>query len=102
MNEKYELHPLTPTQSEFAAKNHDLVFQYLRSNNLPEEEYYGEVIMGYLSAVQRYDEEAWLRQYDFRPVAFAAMNAATDSYRKGRDHRREREVSLDEAALWAA
>ena len=55
MNEKYELHPLTLAQSEFAAKNHDLVFQYLRSRNLPEDEFYGEVILGYLSAVQRYE-----------------------------------------------
>ena len=65
MNEKYELHPLTLAQSEFAAKNHDLVFQYLRSRNLPEDEFYGEVILGYLSAVQRYEEESWLRQYRF-------------------------------------
>ncbi len=102
MNEKYELHPLTLAQSEFAAKNHDLVFQYLRSRNLPEDEFYGEVILGYLSAVQRYEEESWLRQYRFRSVAFAAMESAASSYRKNRAHQREREVSFEEAALWAA
>ena len=44
MKEDYEIHPLTSTQSEFAARHHDLVFRYLRTRHLPEEEFYSEVI----------------------------------------------------------
>lgn len=99
MNEKHELHPLTPAQSEFAALHHDLVFQYLHTNSLPEDEFYSEVILGYLAAVQKYDERPWLQKYDFSSVAFAAMGRAAASYRKDRNRLRAREVSLQEPAL---
>lgn len=31
MSDRHYLHPLTPAQQEFAAENHELVFQYLVS-----------------------------------------------------------------------
>ena len=99
MNERHELHPLTPAQSEFAALHHDLVFRYLHANGLPEEEFYSEVILGYLAAVQEYDERPQLRAKDFRSVAFAAMDRAAAGYREDRDRLRAREISLRDPAL---
>lgn len=97
MNERNELHTLTPAQSAFAAQNHDLVFDYLQCRNLPEDEFYGEVILGYLTAVQQYDEQPRLRQDGFQTVAFAAMDRAAASYQKERDHLRASEISWDMA-----
>lgn len=99
MNEKLELHPLTPAQSEFAAQNHDLVFRYLQTHGLSEDEFYSEVILGYLAAVQRYSERPWLRKYGFQPVAFALMDSAAASYLADRDRLRAKEISLQEPAL---
>lgn len=99
MNEKQELHPLTPAQSEFAARHHDLVFRYLGARRLPEEEFYSEVILGYLAAVQQYDELPPPRKGDFPPLAFALMDAAASAYRKERDRLRANEMSLQEVSL---
>lgn len=98
MSERHTLHPLTPAQQEFAAENHELVFQYLRIHGLPEEEFYSEVILRYLSAVQRYDERPELRQYNFRTIAFTAMDSAVGNYRHKQHRQQMREISLEEPA----
>ena len=94
MNEQYPLHPLTPSQSDFAAQRHELVFQYLNSSQLPEEEFYDEVILAYLWAVQQYDEQPELQQSEFAAVAFAAMDSAVSCFLENQHIRQSREISL--------
>ena len=93
MKECHQLHALTPVQSEFAAQNHELVFQYLRARRLNESEFYSEIILRYLSAVQRYDEYPELRRYSFKSIAFAAMDSAVGHYQEWQ-RRRPQEVGL--------
>ena len=99
MKEDYEIHPLTSTQSEFAARHHDLVFRYLRTRHLPEEEFYSEVILGYLAAVQRYDELPQLHNGDFSLLAFTLMDSAASAYLEDRNRLWTKEISLQEPSL---
>lgn len=71
---------LTDTQRDFAAQNHDLVFQYLRMKGLNVDEFYDVVILRYLRAVQLYDERPELRKYTFQTIAFQNMRSALGHY----------------------
>lgn len=94
MNERHIMHTLTTAQSDFAAQNHHMVFEYLDRHHLDHSEFYDVVILRFLSAVQRYNEIAELRQYSFKTIAFSAMDSAVSHYRKAQDRKRTREVSL--------
>lgn len=98
MSDRHCLHTLTPAQREFAAENHELVFQYLHIHGLPEDEFYSEVILRYLHAVQQYDERPELQRYAFRTIAFGAMDSAVGNYRNKQRRRQMKEVSLEAPA----
>lgn len=67
------MHPLTKTQSDFAAKNYELVFSFLSGCKLDADEYHDAVIMHYLQAVQSYDERPELHREPFSVVARRQM-----------------------------
>ena len=74
--------PLTPEQQMFAADHHELVFNFLRENGLPENDFYDIVIFGYLKAVARYFAERELRQYTFGTIAWKSMQGALANHRR--------------------
>lgn len=74
--------PLTPEQRMFATDHHDLVYNFLRENGLPENEYYDIVIFGYLRAVRRYFTNPDLRQYTFGTIAWKSMQSALFNHKK--------------------
>lgn len=49
------LEPLDEEEREFAEKNHNLIYSFLRKHNLSVEEWYGVVAIGYIQAVKKYD-----------------------------------------------
>lgn len=66
---------LTAEESKFAEEHHDIVFSYLRSRRLPEDEFYDIAIFGYLRAVRKYLTRPDLReQYQFSTIAYRAMS----------------------------
>lgn len=69
------LHPLTKSQSDFAAKNYELVFSFLSGCKLDADEYHDAVIMHYLRAVQSYDEHPELHREPFAVVAKRLMRS---------------------------
>jgi len=66
---------LTEPQQAFAAENHSIVYDFLRSKGL-DEDYYDIVIFRYLHAVQIYDERSELRKYRFKTIAYNNMRSA--------------------------
>lgn len=74
--------PLTPEQRMFATDHHDLVYNFLRENGLPENDYYDVVIFGYLHAVRRYFIHPELRQYTFGTIAWKNMQGALANHRR--------------------
>lgn len=49
------LEPLDGREREFAEKNHNLIYSFLRKHNLSVEEWYGIVAIGYIQAVKKYN-----------------------------------------------
>ena len=74
--------PLTPEQVCFAAKNHRLIYRYLKKKHLSKEEYYDVAVFGYLKAVQDYFSKEDLKQYAFSTLCFRYMSREISNYHK--------------------
>ena len=66
--------PLTKEQREFAAEHHNLIYAFLNTKRLPEEEYYDIVVFGYLRAVKDYLDNQNLQRYSFATLSWRKMN----------------------------
>lgn len=88
---------LTEKQKEYAAKNHNIVYRYLRRKGLSEDDYYDIVAPGYLRAVVKYTEREDLQHYRFSTIAWRAMDSdLINHYRYMNRKKRKAEVlSLD-------
>lgn len=75
--------PLTPEQVCFAAKNHRLIYKYLKKRQLSKEEYYDIVVFGYLKAVQDYFCKEDLQQYAFSTICYRYMSREITNYHIG-------------------
>jgi len=68
------LHELTQEHREFAERNHNYVYGFLRWKGLRADDFYDIVIPGYLTAVQLYCDRADLREnYAFSTIAWNQM-----------------------------
>lgn len=67
------MHKLTEYQRNYAEENHNLIRDFLRHNRLDRADYYDVVALGYLEAVQAYDENSRARQYEFQTIASRKM-----------------------------
>lgn len=64
---------LTTEERIFAEQNHDIIYKFLKCENLSIEEYYDIVVMGYLKAVKDYCRKESARQYAFSTCANRSM-----------------------------
>jgi len=68
------LHGLTTEHQDFAERNHNLVYGFLRDKELPADDYYDVIVFGYLRAVKQYCSRPDLRQrYTFGAIAYRKM-----------------------------
>ena len=89
------LRPLAPHERALAEQNHDLVYQFLHANRLPESEYYDVVIFRYLLTVENWFRRPDLYHYQFSTIAWHAMSSALHSDTK-KKRRQINTVSLDD------
>ena len=89
------LRPLAPHERALAEQNHDLVYQFLHANRLPESEYYDVVIFRYLLTVENWFRRPDLYHYQFSTIAWHAMSSALHSDTK-KTRRQIKTVSLDD------
>lgn len=94
---------LTPEESAFAAEHHSLIYRYLSSKDLSEDEYYDVVVFGYLRGVQKHFRRKDLQQYAFTTLAWRAMNSCYNNHVKSllRPKNGAQVLSLDECRLGA-
>ncbi len=74
--------PLTPEEAAFAAEHHALVYEYLRENNLPEDEYYDVVVFGYITGVRKHFRFQDMRQSSFSALARKEMHTCYARYQQ--------------------
>lgn len=93
-----DIQPLTKKQREFAIENHNLVYDFLIKNNLPESAYYDIVIFGYLRAVQEYCDRPSLHEHRFSTIAWKQMRRSLSNHFRylSRPKRNAPTVSLDD------
>lgn len=72
--------PLTEEQSAFAAEHENLIRLYLRIRRLRVDDYYDEVVFGYLRAVRNYLTIPRLQKYRFSTIAFRSMSCDLYNY----------------------
>ena len=89
------LRPLAPHERALAEQNHDLVYQFLHANRLPESEYYDVVIFRYLLTVENWFRRPDLYHYQFSTIAWHAMSSVLHSDTK-KKRRQIKTVSLDD------
>lgn len=85
------LRPLTGTQRQFAADNHDLIYSFLQERSLDIDSWYDVVVFGYLRAAARYLTEPRLRRYQFSTVAWWAMRQSVTAFHRAEERRKEGE-----------
>lgn len=94
---------MTDEERDFAAQYHDLVYKFLRTHRLPEDEYYDVVIFGYLDAVQtNFRNPVAPELQNFPALAYTCMEykVLADWQRKQRVKRRGDYMALSmDAAL---
>lgn len=90
------LRPLTEKQRQFAADNHDLIYSFLREQDLDIDDCYDVAVFGYLRAVERYLEDPRLRRYQFSTVAWRAMRQSMVSFYRSEARRKESEQRYQE------
>lgn len=95
----YTDRPLTADERVFAEEHHDYLYQFMRWNHLPAEEWYDELVIPYLNAVKKYCSREELHIYPFHAVAKKVLSRAVYGKHKA-DHAQKRMpeggfVSLD-------
>lgn len=73
---------LTADQVYFAAKNHRLIYKYLKKRQLPKEDYYDVAVFGYIKAVRDYFIKEELKRYAFSTVCYRYMSREIFNYHK--------------------
>lgn len=71
---------LTEQENQFAAEHHNLIYQFLSENKLPEEEYYDVVVFAYLSAIKEYFKKKGMSQIEFVTLLWQMMSSACLKY----------------------
>lgn len=92
------MQPMTQKQRDYAERYHNLVYTFLNTRRLKDEDYYDVVIFGYMKAVQQYIDDPKLQQtYSFTTIAFRKMDDSLGAYRRSENRlKRKAEVlSLD-------
>lgn len=85
----YTDRPLTAEERVFAEEHHDYLYQFMRWNHLPVEDWYDELVIPYLNAVKKYCSREELHIYPFYAVAEKVLSRAV--YGKHRaDHAQKR------------
>lgn len=81
--------PLTKEQRDFSTKWHNLIYTYLHSKELPEEEYYDIVVFGFLRAVKEFSSKPDLQQkYSFSTIAWRKMEDSLFDYYRGQSRQK--------------
>ena len=73
---------LTEKERLFAEQHHNVIYTFLNTCKLREEDFYDVAALGYLRAVKRYHREEKLQQYKFNTIAWQAMRCSVGNKKR--------------------
>ena len=82
----------------FGTEHHDLVYKFLNSKGLPEDDFYDVVVFGYLQAVKKYLTRPELRdELSFSTIAYRKMKDALSKHYEAQNRKKRKgdTISLD-------
>lgn len=74
---------LTPEQREFAEEHHNLIYSFLRKNDLNTSDFYDIVVFGFLQGVRDYLNDPELQKMSFTTIAWRRMKRSVLNHFQG-------------------
>lgn len=75
---------LTPEQREFAEEHHNLIYSFLRKNDLNTADFYDIVVFGFLQGVRDYLNDPELQKLSFTTIAWRRMKRCVLNHFQGK------------------
>lgn len=94
--------PFTEAERELAEKNHNLVYEVLKSHKYDIEEYYNIAVMGYLKGIQKYYRRTERNFSELPGICWNCMRSEMGNHFKMEKARKRQLVEMNQEAVHSA
>ena len=94
--------PLTEIERELAEKNHNLVYEFLKSHKYDIEEYYNIAVMGYLKGIQKYYRRTERNFSELPGICWNCMRSEMGNHFKMEKARERQLVEMNQQSTYSA
>ena len=94
--------PFTEVERELAEKNHNLVYEFLKSHKYDIEEYYNIAVMGYLKGIQKYYRRTERNISELPGICWNCMRSEMGNHFKMEKARKRQPVEINQEAVHSA
>ena len=94
--------PFTEAERELAEKNHNLVYEFLKSHKYDIEEYYNIAVMGYLKGIQKYYRRTDRNLSEIPGICWNCMRSEMGNHFKMEKARKRQPVEMNQEAVHSA
>lgn len=94
--------PFTEAERELAEKNHNLVYEFLKSHKYDIEEYYNIAVMGYLKGIQKYYRRTERNLSELPGICWNCMRSEMGNHFKMEKARKRQPVEMNQEAVHSA
>ena len=94
--------PFTEAERELAEKNHNLVYEFLKSHKYDIEEYYNIAVMGYLKGIQKYYRRTERNFSELPGICWNCMRSEMGNHFKMEKARKRQPEEINQEAVHSA
>ena len=94
--------PFTEAERELAEKNHNLVYEFLKSHKYDIEEYYNIAVMGYLKGIQKYYRRTERNLSELPGICWNCMRSEMGNHFKMEKVRKRQPVEINQETVHSA
>lgn len=92
----------TEAERELAEKNHNLVYEFLKSHKYDIEEYYNIAVMGYLKGIQKYYRKTERNLSELPGICWNCMRSEMGNHFKMEKARKRQPVEMNRDTTYSA
>lgn len=92
----------TEAERELAEKNHNLVYEFLKSHKYDIEEYYNIAVMGYLKGIQKYYRRTERNLSELPGICWNCMRSEMGNHFKIEKAKKRQPVEMNQSAIYSA
>ena len=92
----------TEAERELAEKNHNLVYEFLKSHKYDIEEYYNIAVMGYLKGIQKYYRRTERNLSELPGICWNCMRSEMGNHFKVEKARKRQAVEMNHDTIYSA